>query len=289
MDRISGRPTRHLRAALVGRGIGASRTPPMHNAEGRRLDLRYEYGRLDFDVLRLDDGDLPQVIEQARRDGLAGLNVTHPFKESVLALLDRVTGDAEAIGAVNTIVFDDGAAIGHNTDCWGFAESFRRNLPGASPRSVVILGAGGAGKAVAKALIDLGTSRLTVVDIQPEKAERLVEDLSRRAPGVRTATGADTVAAISGADGLVNATPTGMEKYPGMPVDAGVLRPGLWVADLVYFPPETELLRRAAAAECRVLPGAGMAIFQAVRSFGLITGVPASPDEMHRHFVSARE
>lgn len=273
-----------IRAALLGRGIQQSRTPRMHEAEGARLGLRYEYQLFDFDHLGLSDSELPTVIEKARLEGYAGLNITHPFKERVIGCLDRLSPDAKSIGAVNTVVFDANGAVGHNTDCWGFAESMRRGLSNARLDSVVLFGAGGAGMAVATALLELGARLVAIADIDSAKVARLVLSLGARFGAERVAGVSDAKAAIEQADGLVNATPVGMAKYPGMPVEPEWLRPNLWVADIIYFPAETQLLIAAKRLTCRVLPGTGMAILQAVKAFKVITGADPDPEQMARHF-----
>jgi shikimate dehydrogenase len=275
-----------LRAGLLGRGIKESLSPRMHEAEGARLGLRYQYRLFDFDELGLADSDLPIVVRKLRLGGYAGCNITHPFKEQVAPLLDRLSDDAVSVGAVNTIVFEDGKAIGHNTDCWGFAESFRRGLKSPRLDRVVLIGAGGAGRAVARAFIDLGALHLAILDTDREKASRLTATLDVAAGATSAAVVTDLEEALRSADGLVNATPVGMVKYPGIPVDPRWLRRELWVADIVYFPAETELLRAAAAAGCDTLPGEGMAIFQAAGAFSRITGATPDPGEMARHFRS---
>lgn len=289
-------PARHVAAAgdrpvllagLIGRGIQGSRSPHMHEAEGARLNLPYVYRLIDFDRLALADTDLSAVIALAAETGHAGLNVTHPFKERVIACLDDLAPEARAIGAVNTVTFRDGRSTGHNTDCWGFAESFRRHMGGVPRDRVVLAGAGGAGLAVGRALLDLGVGRIAVHDIDVAKAERLVRNLSSSADDARLVVAGDLEAAMTTADGFVNATPMGMAKYPGLPLPAQALRPDQWVADIVYFPADTALLRAARLRGCRVLPGAGMAIFQAVRAFELITGVMPDADAMAHHFTTA--
>lgn len=276
-----------LVAGLIGRGIQESRTPRMHEAEGARLGLRYRYCLLDFDQMALDDDALEAAIGVAQERGFAGLNVTHPFKEHVFPCLDGVSPDTAAIGAVNTIVLRGDSRIGHNTDCWGFVESFRRGMKRAPVDRVVLIGAGGAGLAVAYALLEIGVAHLAVFDQNPVKAAALVERLETPFSDGRIAAIADLEAGVRSAEGLVNATPMGMAKYPGMPVAADWLRPDQWVADIVYFPLETELLRTARAIGCRTLPGIGMAIFQAVKAFELITGVVPDADQMARHFEAA--
>jgi shikimate dehydrogenase len=277
------KPSPELRAALIGRGIQQSRTPRMHEAEGVRLGLRYTYGLLDFDYLLLDDSRLAEVIDAAGAGGFIGLNVTYPFKQSVIPLLDELSPNAAAIGAVNTVTFRNGRKVGHNTDCWGFAESFRRGMPEAPIREVVQLGAGGAGVAVSRALLELGTRRLAIVDPDHTRASGLAETLSAEFGAGRAVSRAEAELELRAADGLVNASPVGMAKYPGTPVPRQNLHRGLWVADIVYFPAETELLRAARQLGCRTLPGMGMAVFQAVRAFELFTGLAPDPAEMARH------
>jgi shikimate dehydrogenase len=287
IDRATDADTRPLlRAGLLGRGIHESLSPRMHEAEGARLGLRYQYRLFDFDELGLADSDLPILIRKLRLGGYAGCNITHPFKERVAPVLDRLSEDAVSVGAVNTIVFEGGKTIGHNTDCFGFAECFRRGLKNPRLDRVVLIGAGGAGRAVARALIDLGAHHLAIIDTEREKASQLAANLNAATSATSAVVVTDLEAALRCTDGLVNATPVGMAKYPGIPIDPRWLRSDLWVADIVYFPAETELLRAAGTAGCDTLPGEGMAIFQAVRAFQLITGAIPDPGEMARHFRS---
>jgi len=273
-------------AGLIGAGIQASRTPAMHEREGAEQGLRYIYKLIDLQALNLGVEALPDLLLAAERMGFAGLNITHPCKQAVIPLLHDLSEDARALNAVNTVVLRDGRRIGHNTDWWGFAESFRRNLPDAKRDRVVQLGAGGAGAAVAHAALTLGVGRLTIVDTEPARAEQVASSLAQRYGAGRAVAGADLAAVMAEAEGLINTTPVGMAKYPGLPLPAELLRPELWVAEIVYFPLETELLRRARTLGCRTLDGGGMAVFQAVEAFRLITGIAPDADRMLRHFAS---
>ncbi|WP_103339054.1 shikimate dehydrogenase [Amycolatopsis sp. CA-126428] len=264
---------------LVGTGIGPSASPALHEREADELGLRYVYRLLDLDVLRRP---VAEVLAAARLAGFDGLNVTHPAKQAVVAHLDELSPEAAALGAVNTVVFDRGRAIGHNTDATGFARSLTRGLPDVRLDDVVLLGAGGAGAAVAHALLSLGTGRLAVHDVDGDRGAHLVEGLERRFGPGRAATG--DLSAIHHADGLVHATPTGMAAHPGLPVPAELLHGDLWVADIVYRPLETALLAAARARGCRVLHGGGMVVFQAAESFRLFTGAEPDPARMLRHF-----
>jgi shikimate dehydrogenase len=270
---------------LVGAGIAASRTPALHEREGAEQGLRYIYKLVDLDALALDTGALPELLAAAERFGFAGLNITHPCKQAVIPLLDALSADAEAIGAVNTVVLENGRRVGHNTDWWGFAESFRRELPDVRRDRVVQLGAGGAGAAVAHALLSLGAGELAVIDTAEARARLLAEALCRRFGAGRAIASPGLAEAMTAADGIVNATPVGMAKYPGTPVPIEMLRPDLWVAEIVYVPLETELLRAAGARGCRTMGGGGMAVFQAAGAFRLFTGHEPDAERMMRHFT----
>jgi shikimate dehydrogenase len=273
-------------AGLIGQGIQASRTPALQTREAAEQGLRMIYQRIDLDRLGLGPEALPELLRAAERMGFAGLNITYPCKQAVIPLLDALSPDAAALGAVNTVVLRDGQRIGHNTDCSGFAEGFRRGLPGVARGQVVQLGAGGAGAAVAQALLAEGVGRLLITDTDAARAAALAEELCGRFGAGRAAPAADVAAALAEADGLVNCTPVGMAKLPGTPLPVSLLRPTLWVAEIIYFPLETALLRAARAIGCRTLDGGGMAVFQAVGAFRLFTGREADAERMLRHFAA---
>jgi shikimate dehydrogenase len=267
---------------LIGSGIGQSLSPAMHEAEGHAHGLDYRYRLIDLDILGKQVDDLPDLIDQCEREGYAGLNITHPCKQAVLGVLTELSGHARALGAVNTVVLRDGKRTGHNTDWSGFAESFRRGLPDAPLRAVVQLGAGGAGAATAYAALVLGVQNLAIHDIEPDRASRLAGKLTAHFGDSRAVAVTEIDSAMTEADGLIHATPTGMANHPGLPLPAELLRPTMWVAEIVYFPIETELLRVAKAAGCRILDGGGMAVFQAAEAFRLFTGVTPDIDRMRK-------
>jgi shikimate dehydrogenase len=266
---------------LIGSGIGASRTPTMHEREGARQGLRYTYDLIDLTVLGLGVEALSRLLDNARKSGFAGLNITHPCKQAVIPLLDELSEDAQAIGAVNTVVFRDGRATGHNTDWWGFTDGFRRALPDADLSRVLQLGAGGAGSAVAYALLKMGVGTLEIYDIDRMKAEGLAASLNAQF-GRRVTVVNDAAQAAENAAGLVQTTPIGMDAHPGLPLPAQAIRPDHWVADCIYFPLETEFLRVARAKGCRTVDGTGMAVGQAVRAFELFTGIQPDSEAMRR-------
>ncbi len=269
---------------LVGAGIQGSRTPRLHEREGARQGLRYVYKLIDLEALGLGTSALADILAAAERLGFAGLNITHPCKQAVIPLLDELSPDAAALGAVNTVVLKGGRRVGYNTDWSGFAESFQRELSDVGRNRVVQFGAGGAGAAVAHALLTLGVGEVVLIDTHAERARDLAASLNRRFGADRACARASLPSALARADGVVNTTPLGMAKYPGMAVSAELLRPDLWVADIVYFPLETELLRQARARGCRTMSGGGMAVFQAVDAFRLFTGREPDAARMLRHF-----
>ena len=271
-------------AGLIGAGIQASRTPALHEQEGDAQGLRYLYRLIDLEPLKLDLNALPDLLDAAELMHFTGLNITYPCKQAILPLLDELSDEARGIGAVNTVVFKDGKRIGHNTDCLGFAEGFRRNLSDVARQRVVQMGAGGAGAAVAHALLAEGVEQLSVFDVDASRARDLVDNLAQRFGSGRAQVGLDLDNAMAEADGLVNTTPMGMAKLPGMPVPATMLRAQLWVAEIVYFPLETELLRDARALGCRTLDGGNMAVFQAVKAFELFSGKVPDAQRMLAHF-----
>jgi shikimate dehydrogenase len=277
-------PAGSILVGLVGAGIGASLTPRMHEEEGAAQGLRYVYRLIDLDVLGLTAADLPGILTEAERSGFAGLNVTFPCKQAVMAHLDELSPDARAVGAVNTVVLRNGRRIGHNTDWTGFFESFRRGLSDTRRDRVVQFGAGGAGAAVAHALLALDTGQVVIVDTDKARARDLADALCARFGTGRAIAAEHPADAVAAAYGLVNTTPVGMAKFPGMVVAESWLRPELWVADIVYFPLETELLRAARRLGCRTMSGAGMAVFQAVRAFELFCGIAPDVERMQRHF-----
>ncbi|AHL36051.1 shikimate dehydrogenase [Pseudomonas brassicacearum] len=273
-------------AGLIGAGIQASRTPALHEREGDAQGMRYLYRLIDLDALKLDSGALPDLLKAAERMNFTGLNITFPCKQAIIPLLDELSPEARGIGAVNTVVLKDGKRIGHNTDCLGFAEGFRRGLGDVARQRVVQMGAGGAGAAVAHALLAEGVQTLSIFDVEVSRAEALANNLNQHFGAGRARAGHDLPAAMAEANGLVNTTPMGMAKLPGMPVPVELLHGQLWVAEIVYFPLETELLRNARALGCRTLDGGNMAVFQAVKAFELFSGVAPDAQRMLEHFQS---
>lgn len=273
-----------LLLGLVGTGIQRSLAPALQEQEARQHGLRVHYQLIDLDAAGVGVEALPALMSAIRVIGFAGLNVTYPCKQAVMPLLDGLSEEAKAIGAVNTVVRRDGRLIGYNTDGSGWRWGFRRALPGAKLDRVVLLGAGGAGSAAAHAVLQLGARRLFVVDKLAARATELAARLSDvHGPGKAEAA-TDPASALAGADGLIHATPVGMEHEPGLPLAESLLRPGLWVSEIVYVPLETPLVRAARRIGCAVMDGGHMNVGQACRAFELFTGFAADVARMEANF-----
>ncbi len=272
-------------AGLVGRGIQGSLSPKMHQTEAQALGLRLVYKLLDVD--QMPEATLESILESAQQLGFAGLNVTVPFKQSVMPLLDDLSDEAAQVGAVNTVIFRDGRRTGYNTDLVGFTEGFDRKLGNASIDNVALIGAGGAGFAAATAMLRRGTQSLRVFDADASRTHALLSHLIDKFPNREIVAADAPMHALAGADGVVNATPVGMAKYPGTPFDLALLRPDLWVYEIIYFPLETELLKQARAMGCQTVDGSCMAVLQAAAAFDLFTGRSADRERMLRQFRSA--
>ncbi len=270
---------RRFLTGLLGAPIAQSAAPDMHERAAAALGLHCHYQLIEIAGARRDE--LKLLLEGIRRLGFAGINVTFPYKEAVLELLDELAPAAARIGAVNTIVVRDSRLIGHNTDTSGFARAIAELVAGSSRGAVALVGAGGVGKAIAFALAGLGVADLRIFDCEHGKAEQLAARLEGETRARATGSVED---ALQGVVGVVNASPVGMLPDRGMPVPEALLHDGLWVADAVYSPLWTPLLKAAKASGARVMTGRELAIYQAADAFELFTGFAPSIAEMGTAF-----
>ena len=278
--------TRKIFLGLIGASIQRSMSPALHEEEGRHHGLRVHYQLIDLEAARVGVEALPELLNAAWLMGFAGLNITHPCKQSVIPLLERVSDEAQAIGAVNTVVRGESGFVGHNTDGSGWSWGFGRALPRADLSRVVLVGAGGAGAACADAVLRLGAGQLVIVDQDQLRAASLAESLNQRFKGAPARASGDLPGAMARASGLIHATPTGTASYPGLPFSASLLRPSMWISEVVYVPLETPLLKAARAAGCATMDGGCMNVGQALGAFGLFTGQQADAARMEAHFRS---
>lgn len=269
---------------LIGSGIDGSLTPSMHEREGDRQGLRYTYKHIDLAKLALGHKALPELLLAAERLGFTGLNITHPCKQAVVRHLHELSDEASRIGAVNTVLFRDGKRIGYNTDGRAFVDSFRNQLGDAPHRSVVLAGAGGAGTAIAHSFLSAMDTSLILFDEDQQRAAALAVRLNDDFGAGKAQTASRLEDVIARADGFINATPVGMEHSPGSVLSRDLIRHELWIADIVYFPLETALLKAARSHGCRVMNGGGMAVHQAAAAFSIFSECDADVTRMLEHF-----
>ncbi len=266
---------------LIGWPVGHSLSSAMHNAAFAELGLNWCYVPLPV---------RPERLEEAVRGlvalGFAGANVTVPHKEMVMAYLDEVTPGAQAIGAINTIVVRGGRTIGHNTDWRGFLSALRQGGFAPEGRRAVILGAGGAARAVAYALASAG-SQVIILNRTLKHAEALVEDLSSLFPSSLTCLPLTSEALgeeAAKAHLLVNATPVGMwpEVESSLWPEELPFPKHLTLFELVYNPLRTKLVKQAASAGAKTIEGLGMLVNQGALAFELWTGIRPSLETMYK-------
>jgi len=265
---------------LLGRGITASSSPVIHEAEASQLGIPLSYSLFDFDVLGLADEALGDVLAEVADRGFSGVNITHPFKQAVIPMLDEVEDIAASLGAVNCVTFRDGRMVGSNSDWIGFQFMLDRALPGHTRATVAQIGSGGAGSATAFALLQSGTGELRIHDASPQRIEALAGRLRTAFPHAEVIACETPEKAILGSCGVVQSTPVGMQDHPGVPFDPDLLDSKQWLADVIYFPRETELLKAARERGLATADGAPMVIGQAAEAFRLFTGLEPDRDRM---------
>ncbi|PRB68226.1 shikimate dehydrogenase [Arthrobacter sp. MYb213] len=283
--------TQSYLVGLIGDGVLPSLTPPMHEREADAQALRYLYRPIDLTALRRDAQAVGELLQSGADLGFNAFNITHPCKQVVLDFLDEVSDNATAIGAVNTVIIKDGKFYGYNTDASGFGWALAGGLPNAKLDRVLQLGAGGAGAAVAFALLADGVKELIISDPEAVRASERVTELKAHFPqaAITAIRPEDASAALAEADGLLNASPIGMHHHPGLPIDISNLTAEHWVADCVYRPVDTALITAARELGCQVLDGGNMAVGQALDAFGIITGLTPNAGRMHAHLLEMLE
>ncbi len=273
---------------LIGANIMKSLSPAMQIDAFAAAGITGHYHLMDVD--HLPGRTLASLLAAAKTAGFHGLNITFPFKQEVMGLLDELSPEARQTGAVNTVtIAKDGHTTGHNTDRSGFRLNFEDGLgrEAAEGRTAVLVGAGGAGSAVAFALMDLGLKTLIVHDRDTARATSLAADVIAHFGAGRCRLAGDLSEEIAAAAGVANATPIGMAGFPGNPVPVTALRATHWVADVIYTPIETELIKAAAAKGARTVTGGGMCVYQGVDAFRLFTGIEPNVARMRRSFAEA--
>jgi shikimate dehydrogenase len=277
-------------AGILGWPVEHTLSPAMHNGEFERLGLDWVY--VAFPV---DPENLESAFNGLSLSGIAGLNITIPHKQKIMALLDEISDEAQSIGAVNTVKFENGRAIGYNTDVHGWAEDIQQDIL-IQNSSVCILGAGGAGRALGVGAALAGARSVLVLNRSRENADAVCDILVEQFPEV------DFVCTLFDSDDareqfqaceiIVNATPVGMTSKPGLPIPADWLSPNQYIYDTIYVPAETELMKAARRKGCPVRGGLGMLARQGARAFEIWTGKKPDVDRMEstlRRILSGKD
>lgn len=260
---------------IFGYPVSHTFSPAMQNAAFEKLNINAVY--IPFCV-RPDK--IKSAVQSLSVLGISGVNLTLPHKEICLAYLDSITESAKLIGAVNTISVEEGKLIGHNTDGKGFVTALRKELfIDPKGKSVFIMGAGGAGKAVAMQLILEGAKKLFICDVARDRAQRLVLQINRNVPGQKAKlvsyVGPHIERTIADTDIYINATPVGMKKNDPLLFSPTAFHSKIAICDLIYNPPATKLLLAAKKKKLRAMNGLGMLLHQGALAFGIWTKKPA--------------
>lgn len=274
-----------IRLGLIGDNIAASQAPRLHRLAGAQNGRSVVYDRLVPRELGLEFDGVFDLAATTRQ----GINVTYPYKERAAGRVTIADPLVAAIGAVNTVLFAPGGPQGFNTDHSGFIAAYRRVLGDAAPGPVLMIGAGGVGKAVAFGLVALGLADLRLADRDLPKAEALAEALRAVAPGLSVTVGTDAAALAGGAAGLVNCTPVGMVGYDGTPLPASAMNRPAWAFDAVYTPVDTQFLRDAAAAGARIITGYELFIGQGVDAWAIFTSLPLDEARLRADLASGAD
>ena len=281
-----GTPTGTILLGLIGDNIAASQSPRLHRLAGAQNGRRVRYDSL---VPRAEGLGFDALFDRCAAGGYVGINVTYPYKEVVAPRLRIDDPLVAAIGACNTVLFGDGQPRGFNTDYSGFVAAHRRVRGDAAPGAVLMIGAGGVGRAVAFGLIALGATEIRLADRDPDRAEGLARALRRAAPGMSVVTGADAATLAPGATGVVNCTPVGMVGYEGTPLPAPAMAGAAWAFDAVYTPVDTRFLQDAAAAGLQVISGYELFVGQGVDAWAIFTGLPLDEDRLRADLAGGRD
>lgn len=262
---------------LIGAGIGRSSSPRLHQFLGKLYGVEVEYRSIDS--AEIPGFDFAAALDACAAQGFRGTNVTHPFKSAAYASVRIDDPSVARIGAINTVTFDAGGWRGANTDFSGFVKAFRHRFGSAAPGTVLIVGAGGVGKAMAFSLAQLEAKEIWLYDVDAASAAGLGATLKNAGINARTLAAGDLRSAIQQADGLVNGTPVGMWTHPGNPFPAGTIGGQRWAFDAVYTPMETEFLKAARAKALDIMSGYDLFLFQGFDAFEIFSGIAVDPTE----------
>ncbi len=255
-----------LKLALIGEGIGQSQSPDLHRRLGHNVGLDVQYDLVDS--IDRPDFRFEEQVNALRREGYRGTNVTFPFKEQAAQLADVKKPGVRQVGTSNTLLFEpDGTIVADNTDYTGFISAYRNQFGDRPPGRVLMIGAGGVGRAVACALSELAPEELLVRERDPARAHDLIRVMRELGVPARVVTPFESDDRLPEWQGIINCTPIGHLNHPGCPLHTGGLRSHHWVFDAVYIPAQTELLQAASACGADTLSGVELFVYQGIDAF----------------------
>lgn len=256
-----------VKLGLIGDNISESRAPALHRHAAGQLNIDLSY---DLIIPANEGMNFEQCLARASQAGLVGVNVTLPYKQHAFAQATIQDDATRRLGAVNTVLFTSSAMLGFNTDYTGFKRAYRQARGDEAAGRVAVIGAGGVGRAIAHALLDLGASQLMVMDTQADRATGLATELNSLCPGIGLTTCSDQ---LQGCDAVINCTPAGMSGYGGLPLPESYFPETCsWVFDAVYTPVNTPFCALAQSRGVQFISGFDLFFFQGVDAFHLFTG-----------------
>lgn len=275
-----------IKLGLVGEGIAKSQSPDLHERLGASVGVPVRYDLVDS--RGVGDFDFQNAIQTLRAKGYRGTNVTFPFKEKAAQLADIRGEGVRRVGTANTLLFDESGLRAENTDYTGFISAYRHSFGNQPAGDVLLIGAGGVGRAVACALGELAVSCIHILERDSKRAQSLSRDLNGMGIIADCVTPEQAQQELPNWQGVVNCSPIGHINHPGCPIDTAGLGAQHWVFDAVYIPAHTELLNAAYQAGAKTLSGVDLFVFQGVDAFRFFTAESIDAEQIDPHVIPLR-
>ncbi|WP_394168433.1 shikimate dehydrogenase family protein [Saccharospirillum alexandrii] len=276
-----------MKLALIGEGIAKSQSPDLHRRLGSLVGLDTQYDLVDS--LGVNGFDFPATVARLQAEGYRGSNVTFPFKEAARNLADTLSEGVQRVGSSNTLIFENGKIHAENTDYSGFISAYRGQFSDRPAGRVLLIGAGGVGRAVACALGALGATSIGLVERDAARGEALSVDLNKQGITTTTLSADEAEHQMASFDGVVNCTPVGHINHPGCPIKTDQLHKRQWVFDAVYIPARTELLVAAEQQGAATLSGVDLFVFQGIDAFRFFAGEQTTSAAIDARVASVRD
>jgi len=272
-----------MNLGLIGLSIQKSSSPQLHELLGELNNLPVQY-RLQEPQQNSAKAFI-ETLSGVREQGYQGVNVTYPFKQVALDYCDSVDQSVEQVGATNTLKITDQGVEAFNTDFSGFIRGYQHRLGNLAAGKVLLIGAGGVGRAIAFALFKLGATEVVIYDLSEHSAQSLADGINQAGFNASVITADELTVAALGCDGLVNCTPVGHYTHPGLPIDKAVIGHQSWAFDAVYTPLDTEFLQLCVRAGLGIVSGFDLFFYQALNAFEIFTGIEVDAVEVMQEYT----